>query len=382
MQQGLLIDNSQINRLGEDALKIFCTLMLALISIESSAQNIDVDKLTLPDGFSVSVYAEIENPRQLALGADNTVFVGSLRGSVWALINPEEDVRANEVVRVAEGLNTPNGVAYHRGDLFVGEINRISKIQNIDAKLNGLQPTETVTDKLPNRRHHGFKFLAIGSDDKIYLPVGAPCNVCEEEEIFGTLLKMNLDGSGMEIIARGIRNTVGFDFHPRSGELWFTDNGRDMLGDDVPACEINRLSEEGQHFGFPYIHQGDLPDPTFGGGHDPRDYTPPALKLGAHVAPLGLAFYKGEEFPDRFANTLFWAEHGSWNRSRKSGYRVMVGKLDDDHTSIIATEPFVEGWLEDQNNWGRPVDILNMPDGSILVSDDMANAIYRIAYDG
>jgi glucose/arabinose dehydrogenase len=363
-------------------LKIIYALMLALFSVAASAQNVDVDKLTLPDGFSVSVYAEIENPRQLAIGANNTVFVGSLRGSVWALINPEEDIRAREAVRVAEGLNTPNGVAYHGGDLFVGEIDRISTIQNIDTKLNGVQSTKTVTDDLPNRRHHGFKFLAIGPDDKIYLPVGAPCNVCEEEEIFGTLLKMNLDGSDLEIIAKGIRNTVGFDFHPSSGELWFTDNGRDMLGDDLPACEINRLSAEGQHFGFPYIHQGDLPDPRFGDGHNPRDYTPPVLKLGAHVAPLGLAFYRGEEFPKRFRNTVFWAEHGSWNRSQKSGYRVMMGKLDDDHERIISNEPFVEGWLEDQNNWGRPVDILNMPDGSILISDDMANAIYRIAYDG
>ena len=356
--------------------------MLALFSVAASAQNVDVDKLTLPDGFSVSVYAEIENPRQLAIGANNTVFVGSLRGSVWALINPEEDIRAREAVRVAEGLNTPNGVAYHGGDLFVGEIDRISTIQNIDTKLNGVQSTKTVTDDLPNRRHHGFKFLAIGPDDKIYLPVGAPCNVCEEEEIFGTLLKMNLDGSDLEIIAKGIRNTVGLDFHPSSGELWFTDNGRDMLGDDLPACEINRLSAEGQHFGFPYIHQGDLPDPRFGDGHNPGDYTPPVLKLGAHVAPLGLVFYRGEEFPKRFRNTVFWAEHGSWNRSQKSGYRVMMGKLDDDHERIISNEPFVEGWLEDQNNWGRPVDILNMPDGSILISDDMANAIYRIAYDG
>ena len=363
-------------------MKILQTLVLVLFSVGGVAQSIDLEKLKLPDRFSVSVYAELENPRQLALGADHTVFVGSLRGSVWALINSDEDGRADEVIELAQGLNTPNGVAYHKGDLFIGEINRVSKIQNIGARLNGVQVTETVTDALPNRRHHGFKFLAIGPDEKIYLPVGAPCNVCEGEEIFGTLLKMNLDGSGTEIIARGIRNTVGFDFHPNSRELWFTDNGRDMLGDDVPACEINRLSEEGQHFGFPYIHQGDLPDPRFGNGHSPQDYTPPVLKLGAHVAPLGLAFYRGDKFPDRFNNTIFWAEHGSWNRSRKSGYRVMMGKVNDDNNSIISNEPFVEGWLEGQSNWGRPVDILNMPDGSILVSDDMANVIYRITYDG
>ena len=192
-------------------MKILQTLVLVLFSVGGVAQSVDLEKLKLPDRFSVSVYAELENPRQLALGADHTVFVGSLRGSVWALINSDEDGRADEVIEVAQGLNTPNGVAYHKGDLFIGEINRVSKIQNIGARLNGVQVTETVTDALPNRRHHGFKFLAIGPDEKIYLPVGAPCNVCEGEEIFGTLLKMNLDGSGTEIIARGIRNTVGFD---------------------------------------------------------------------------------------------------------------------------------------------------------------------------
>ena len=232
---------------------------------------------------------------------------------------------ASEVSVVAEGLNTPTGVAYYDGDLYIGEINRISKISDIGAKPNVPQVTETVSNSLPSRRHHGFKFLAIGPDKKIYFPVGAPCNVCEVEEYFGTLMKMNLDGSGMEIIAQGVRNTVGFDFHPISGELWFTDNGRDMLGDDIPACEINRLEFNGQHFGFPYIHQGDLPDPRFGSGHNPSDYTAPVLKLGAHVAPLGLTFSRGNRMPSTFGNAVFWAEHGSWNRSQKNGYRVMVG---------------------------------------------------------
>ncbi len=357
-------------------------VVLSLLATNCLAQEADLNSLSLNDGFSISIYAEVENPRQLALGSNNTVYVGSLRGRVFAITNSDGADRGDNVVTVAERLNTPNGVAYHDGDLYIGEIGRISKIENIDNKLSGASLTITVNDSLPNRRHHGFKFLEIGPDNKIYLPVGAPCNVCEEDPIFATILTMNLDGSDLQIIANGIRNTVGFDFHPDSGDLWFTDNGRDMLGDDLPACEINRLSSFGQHFGFPYIHQGDLPDPRFGSGHNPADYTPPVLKLGAHVAPLGIAFYRGDSFPSSYNNTVFWAEHGSWNRSQKSGYRVMMGQVSDDNSTIISDEPFVEGWLQGQRNWGRPVDVLNMPDGSVLISDDMANVIYRVAYEG
>ena len=241
-------------------MKFFNLILVISIAMPCFGQSLDLNKLRLPDGFSISVYAEVENPRQLALGDENTVYVGSLRGKVWSLKSSADGAAASEVSVVAEGLNTPTGVAYYDGDLYIGEINRISKISDIGAKPNVPQVTETVSNSLPSRRHHGFKFLAIGPDKKIYFPVGAPCNVCEVEEYFGTLMKMNLDGTGMEIIAQGVRNTVGFDFHPISGELWFTDNGRDMLGDDIPACEINRLEFNGQHFGFPYIHQGDLPD--------------------------------------------------------------------------------------------------------------------------
>ena len=362
-------------------MKFFNLIFVISIAMPCFGQGVDLNKLRLPDGFSISVYAEVENPRQLALGDENTVYVGSLRGKVWSLKSSADGAAASEVSVVAEGLNTPTGVAYYGGDLYIGEINRISKISDIVSKPNVPQMTETVSNSLPNRRHHGFKFLAIGPDEKIYFPVGAPCNVCEVEEYFGTLMKMNLDGSGMEIIAQGVRNTVGFDFHPISGELWFTDNGRDMLGDDIPACEINRLEFNGQHFGFPYIHQGDLPDPRFGSGHNPSDYTAPVLKLGAHVAPLGLTFSRGNRMPSTFGNAVFWAEHGSWNRSQKNGYRVMVGEISESNNSIISNEPFISGWLDGQDHWGRPVDILNMPDGSLLISDDMANVVYRVVYN-
>ncbi|MDA1369633.1 MAG: PQQ-dependent sugar dehydrogenase [Proteobacteria bacterium] len=357
---------------------ILCCLLVS----NCVAQEVDLSQLQLPPGFSILVYAQVENPRQLALGSNNTVFVGSLRGRVLAITDADGDGAADQTMVIAERLNSPNGVAYHDGDLYIGEINRISRIANVDSKLSGLQRTETVNDSLPNRRHHGFKFLEVGSDNKLYLPVGAPCNVCEEDEIFAGLYTMNLDGSGMTKIASGIRNSVGFDWHPQTGELWFTDNGRDMLGDDTPACEINRITSVGQHFGFPFIHQGDLPDPQFGRGKSAADYTPPVLKLGAHVAPLGMVFYRGDSFPASYSNTLFWAEHGSWNRSQKSGYRVMMGRVNADNSGITESAPFVQGWLQGQRNWGRPVDVLNMPDGSVLISDDMANVIYRISYDG
>jgi len=345
------------------------------------AQDVDLDKLILPDGFSISVYAEVPGARQMARGSNNTVFVGSNRGgNVYAVLDSNGDSQADSVVNIARGLNAPNGVAYHEGDLYIGEINRISKIPGIDSRLSGPQNTETVNDSLPNRRQHGSKYLQVGPDDKLYLPVGASCNVCEEDEVFASMHSMNLDGTGMRKIASGIRNTVGFDWHPVSGEIWFTDNGRDMLGDDIPAGEINRISSEGQHFGFPYIHQGDLPDPNYGQGKSASDYTPPVYKLGAHVAPLGLSFYRGDMFPETFDNTVFVAEHGSWNRRQKIGYRVMMGKVSSDNLSIMEYTPFVEGWLEGQVNWGRPVDVLNMADGSVLISDDLAGVIYRVVY--
>ena len=359
-------------------------LALPIIAVFASgciAQEVDLDSLVLADGFSIAVYAELDGPRQMALGTDGVVYVGSQRGKVTAVIDQDHDGVAERMVTVAEGLNRPNGVAYADGDLYIGEIHRISKVSGIDARLSGVSPTETVNDSLPEDRHHGMKFLQIGPDGKLYLPVGAPCNVCEVTEQYAAIYRMNLDGSELTKIADGVRNSVGFDWHPQTGEFWFTDNGRDMLGDDVPACEINRISSVGQHFGFPYIHQGDLPDPVFGAGKSADDYTPPVLKLGAHVAPLGLVFYRGEMFPDQYGNTILWAEHGSWNRSEKSGYKVMMGRIGADNRSITETSAFVEGWLQGQSNWGRPVDVLNMPDGSVLISDDMAGVIYRVTYN-
>jgi glucose/arabinose dehydrogenase len=237
-----------------------------------------------------------------------------------------------------------------------------------------------VFDKLPSDGHHGWKFIAFGPDGALYIPVGAPCNVCEVKDPYGTILRLDVATGALEVIARGVRNSVGFDWHPRTQELWFSDNGRDMLGDDVPPGELNRIAQTGRHFGFPYIHGGDIVDPEFGKASETVSFEKPAWQLGAHVAPLGMMFYTGREFPEEYRGSLLVAEHGSWNRSRKVGYRVMRAVFDPD-AAISSYVPFITGWLQGEAYWGRPVDFEQLPDGSVLVSDDHAGAIYRISYD-
>ena len=276
----------------------------------------------------------------------------------------------------------PNGVAFRNGDLYVAEVSRILKYANIEAHLDQPGEPEVIYDKFPKETHHGWKFIAFGPDGKLYVPVGAPCNICEsEEEIFASITRMNPDGTDLEIVQHGVRNTVGFTWHPSTGELWFTDNGRDLMGDDIPACELNRAPTDGLHFGYPYCHQGDLPDPEFGEKRPCADFVAPAQKLGAHVAPLGLEFYTGTQFPAAYQGRILIAEHGSWNRSKKAGYRIMQVTLNDDQ-EVVSYEPFAEGWLNTKTDdaWGRPVDLEYLPDGSLLVSDDFADAIYRISY--
>jgi glucose/arabinose dehydrogenase len=238
-----------------------------------------------------------------------------------------------------------------------------------------------VTDRLPKDRHHGWKFIAFGPDGKLYVPVGAPCNICEPDaDRYANIMRMNADGSGLETFARGVRNTVGFDWDPRSRDMWFTDNGRDWMGDDSPPDELNHAPRAGMHFGFPYCHGGTISDPEFGRRRPCSDFTPPAQNLGPHVAALGMRFYSGEQFPAQYRNQILIAEHGSWNRSKKIGYRVSLVRLENGKAT--AYEPFATGWLQGEDPWGRPADVLVMPDGSLLVSDDFAGAIYRIRYRG
>lgn len=341
-----------------------------------------IERIKLLPGFKIEVYADkVENARSLALGDKGTVFVGTRSDSIYALVDSNRDGKVDEVVTIAEGLNAPNGVAFHDGALYVAEISRILRLDNIEANLKKRPKPVVVFDQLPRDGHHGWKFIAFGPDGWLYVPVGAPCNICEANpDVYAAIHRMKPDGSQYEVFARGIRNTVGFDWDPRTKELWFNDHGRDMMGDDMPSCELNHAPKAGMHFGFPYCHQGDTPDPEYGAKRKCSEFTPPALKQGGHVAPDGLRFYAGKMFPAEYKNRIFIAQHGSWNRSRKSGYRVMMVTLKDDGKTVDKYEEFATGWMENERVWGRPVDLLVMPDGSLLISDDTANAVYRVTY--
>jgi len=327
------------------------------------------------------VYADnVPNARSLALGPGGTVFVGTrTAGKVYALVDANKDQTADEVLTLASGLTMPNGVAVRNGALFVAEISRVLRFDNIEASLRTPPAPIVVNETLPKDQHHGWKFIAFGPDGSLYVPVGAPCNVCERDDPrYASILRMKPDGSGAEIFASGVRSTVGFDWHPGTGELWFTDNGRDLLGDDLPPDELNRAAAKGRHFGFPYCHGGTIADPVFGVKRPCAEFVAPARTLGPHVAALGMRFYTGTMFPAEYRRQIFIAEHGSWNRSTRIGYRVMRVTLKGN--DVIGYEPFADGWLQDGKPWGRPVDVLVMPDGALLVSADAAGAVYRIAY--
>ncbi len=347
--------------------------------------DLPLENIRLPKGFSIEVYAEnVTNARSLEWTPNGTLFVGTRdKGMVYALRDTNQDYTADVIYTIAKGLKMPNGVAFRDGSLYVAEVSRILRFDDIENRLSNPPAPVVVYDQFPTDTHHGWKYIAFGPDGKLYVPVGAPCNICEKEnEIYASITRINPDGTGLEVVQRGIRNTVGFTWHPETGEMWFTDNGRDWLGDDMPACELNHAPKDNMHFGYPYCHQGDFPDPEFGSKRSCSDFTAPAQKLGAHTAPLGIEFYTGKQFPKAYRNQVFVAEHGSWNRSKKSGYRVMMLRLEGD--KVVSYEPFAEGWLDSAKDdvWGRPVDVELLPDGSMLVSDDFADAIYRIVYNG
>jgi len=354
------------------------------VNTDSSSlfKKYELDKIKLPPGFKISVYAEVPNARSLALSPSGILYVGS-RGSdkVYAVVDENKDGKADKVYTIASGLNTPNGVAFKDGSLYIATISSIYRLDAIESRLADPPKPVLVYDKFPKDEHHGWKFIAFGPDGKLYVPVGAPCNVCDKQNpVYASITRMNADGSGFEIYARGIRNTVGFTWHPSTNQLWFTENGRDNLGNDVPADELNTAPKAGMHFGFPYCHQGDILDPEYGKGKNCADYTPPVQKLGPHVAALGMRFYTGSSFPVEYKNQAFIAEHGSWNRSEPIGYRVSLVKLDAAGKALSYTN-FAEGWLQPGGKvLGRPVDVQVMPDGALLVSDDYAGVVYRIVY--
>ncbi len=346
--------------------------------LPAAADKLPTAKLKLPPGFNIEVYASgIANTRSLRIGDKGTVFVGTRFGNkVTAIVKKDGKT---ELKTVAEGLYRPNGLAYRNGTLYIAELSQISKIDNVEANLDKPPKPTVIYKDLPKDEAHGWKFIAIGPDNKLYLEVGQPGNNVLNDDAHGQIRRINLDGSGMEVVARGVRHSVGFDWNPVNKQLYFSDNGRDWMSEDAPNDELNRITKMGQHFGSPYCYQGNLPDPEFGWGHSCSEFTPPVLLTGPHAAGLGLRFYTGDMFPKKYKNAIFLARHGSWNKSKKIGGDVVVIQLNKDGT-VKSMEPFITGFLVDNSYIGRPVDVQQMADGSLLLSDDWNGAIYRISY--
>jgi len=356
---------------------ILCNVFL---TVRTFAGEAPLKQIKLPAGFEIAIFADnIRDARSMVLGPRGTVFVGTRgAGKVYAL-PAQTEKNARRVITVAEGLKSPNGVAFHNGALYVAAISRVLRYDDIEARLNSPPKPVIVSDSFPIEGTHGWKFIAFGPDGLLYVPVGAPCNICEADpNRYAMISRMKPNGAGLETFARGVRNTVGFDWHPVTKEFWFTDNGRDRMGDNTPPDELNRAPKTGLHFGYPYCHAGNIADDQFGRKRACSDFVPPAQKLGPHVAALGMRFYTGSMFPARYRNQIFIAEHGSWNRSTPIGYRITVVQLKNNQPESY--EIFAEGWLQGSQAWGRPVDVLVMPDGALLVSDDDGGKIYRISY--
>ena len=341
------------------------------------ASEMKLDQIKLPPGFRIELWAEgLPNARSIAVGARGTVFVGTrLAGNVYAVI--EKDGK-REVKTLLRELHRPNGIVFHNGDLYVAELSRILRYPNIEASLDNPKPV-VVFDALPKDEAHGWKYMVMGPDGWLYFNIGAPCNICVPPDTHASIVRVDPVKGVMETVARGVRNSVGMAFHPATRELWFTNHGRDWMGEDMPNDTLHRIEKKGVHFGYPYCHQGDTPDPEFGRGRSCSEFTPPVLKLGAHIAPLGMRFYTGKMFPADYRNRIIIANHGSWNRTRKIGFNLMQVTLDG-AGKPLKYEPFAEGWAQGSSYWGRPVDVQVMPDGALLVSDDVAGALFRISY--
>lgn len=354
------------------------------ITYDEPESALPISKLRLPEGFKIEVYADsIDGARSMAMSENGTLFVGTRNeNKVYAILDRDHDFKADKTL-VIDSLEVPNGVAYKDGALYVAEVDRLLRYDSIDSKLNNPPEPVVIYDDYPDKFHHGWKYIAFGPDDKLYVPVGAPCNICDSTVIdkrYATITRMNADGSEREIYAQGVRNSVGFTWHPQTNEFYFTDNGRDMMGDDIPPCELNRVTEAGQHFGYPFCHGGVVKDPEYGDLRPCSDFEAPVVAFGAHTAPLSVKFYTGAMFPKKYKNMALVAQHGSWNRSKKVGYKIMQLNIDGEEAT---SETFIEGWLdeESQEAFGRPVDLLQLEDGSVLISDDFGDAIYRVTYE-
>lgn len=340
--------------------------------------EIPLNKIKLPKGFEISLWAEgLPNAREMVIGPKGTVFASTrFVGNVYAIVDRGGK---REVKIIAKGLNKPNGVAIKNGALYVAELSRIIRYDDIENRLDNPPAPVVVFDKLPKDETHGWKFMKLGPDGKLYFNIGSPGNIIMPPSTHAQIVRVDPEKGILESVALGVRNSVGMDFHPVTKELWFTNNGRDWIDDSLPNDTLHHVTRKGMHFGFPYCHQGDLLDPEFGQGRSCAEFDPPAAKLGPHVAALGMRFYSGAMFPAEYRNNIFIAEHGSWNRTKKSGYNISRVTLDK-AGKVKKVEVFAEGWLEGEAYWGRPADVQVMGDGSLLVSDDVAGAIYRIAY--
>ncbi len=346
-----------------------------------------LDQIKLPEGFEISIYRDgLEAARSMAITDSGTLFIGTRSnrsrekiGKVYAVTNPDGDGAGDEIKVLVEGFNVPNGVALKDGDLYVAEVHRVTRFDDIENNLTAPPEPVVIDDTFPDEYHHGWKYLRFGPDERLYVPVGAPCNICEPEAGQGTIVSLAADGSDKRIVAEGVRNSVGFDWDPETGDLWFTDNGRDLWGEDTPPEELNHVPVEGAHFGYPYRYGKSLVDDSFATDLGDDDFTGAALEFPAHNALLGMRFYTGEQFPDDYQGDIFIAAHGSWNREVPDGYKIFRVRMEEGRA--VAWEEFATGWLtDDKKFWGRPVDVEVAPDGSLLVSDDFNGLIYRISY--
>lgn len=366
--------------------KMFFASFWSFVFPPNALDIVPLSRLSAPPGFSVSVFAKnIDGARSLVRADNGVIFVGTRSaGKVYAIYDKNQNgsIEPEEIFILAEGLSLPNGVAVNGNDLYVAEVSRILLFKNAVNQYNKKINYEVVYDGFPNEYHHGWKFIAFGPDGRLYVPVGAPCNICvSENPIFATIQALDLKTKKLTTIASGVRNTVGFDWHPETEKLYFTDNGRDWLGNESPNDELNQVDREGEHFGYPYCHSGDMSDPDVGPGKGCQAYKKPVQKLGAHVAALGVEFYRGSLFPSQYKNQLFVAEHGSWNRSKKSGYQITLVEFKQGKPQ--SAKPFITGWLNKNTDeaWGRPVDLLELPTGELLISDDHAGVIYKVSFE-
>ncbi|CAJ35333.1 PQQ-dependent sugar dehydrogenase [Methanocella arvoryzae] len=353
-------------------------------SIAIADKSPPIDQIRLPPGFSIEIYAEnVTGARQMALSPNGTLYVGTRQaGKVYAIPDANRDGIADDVITIISGLKQPAGVEFRNSSLYVAEVERVLRYDEIDGRLDNVPAPVVVISGFPETPEHAWKHIRFGPDGLLYIPVGAPVDVIDtpENPMYSSIMRMNPDGTGLEVFASGVRNTLGLDWDPVTGYLWFTENGHNSLNDTGPMDEVNCAPAAGMHFGYPYVHGPGFVDPVYGGEYNLSLVTPPELDLPPHVAPLGLRFYTGTMFPAEYQNQILIAEHGSLDQFKPAGYRIELVTLNERRKAIGRTV-FAEGWLQGDKAWGRPVDLLVMPDGSLLVSDDRAGVIYRITYN-